>query len=108
MREREREKERERERKREEREGRKGGREGGVLRKGKGLYYLEAYFTYQSFSSLTDSYLPLHINFLSLTTLRTSVKVHSSIQNETTYDTIITSSSAVLPPIWNCLDPVTI
>ena len=59
--------ERERERKGEkgreggrEREGGERGREG-VLRKGKGLYYLEAYFYISVISSLADPYLPRHI-----------------------------------------------
>ena len=56
------EREREREREREgERDRERGGRErGGVLRKGKGLYYSEAYFYISVISSLADPYLPRH------------------------------------------------
>ena len=58
----------ERERERERKGGREGQRERGggerrregVLRKGKGLYYLEAYFYISIISSLADPYLPRH------------------------------------------------
>ena len=64
-------------------EGREGEREGGregVLRKGKGLYYSEAYFYISVISSLADPYLPLHI----FVPYPTTVSKFTHQDNETT------------------------